>query len=128
MTRAEGKAATRAKVIDASRGVFEKHGFDASDMRTIARAAGVSTGAIFASFKTKGELHREAMGWDHEDLVRAAVKFAREARLPPNMALSLAEGRTSIILDFAAADRLSEMFEAVAALFRAAVPGRRTNG
>lgn len=56
------KAKTREKVIKAATVEFQAGGFDATTMRDIAKTAGVSTGAIFASFRDKEELYREVFG------------------------------------------------------------------
>lgn len=47
----------RQLVIDAARGVFEAVGLDGASMRTIARAAGCTTGAIYPAFRSKEELY-----------------------------------------------------------------------
>jgi AcrR family transcriptional regulator len=44
---------TRAKVLGCARDLFATHGFDAVTIRDLARAVGMSTGAIFANFKDK---------------------------------------------------------------------------
>lgn len=55
------KAATREKVLSAARVVFAG-GYEQATIRGIAAAAGVSTGAIFASFTDKAALYREVFG------------------------------------------------------------------
>jgi AcrR family transcriptional regulator len=61
-TRTERKAETRAKVIAAAQGLFATHGFEAVTVRAVAKAAGMSTGAVFASVRDKVELYEVAMG------------------------------------------------------------------
>jgi AcrR family transcriptional regulator len=60
--RQQQKAATRAKVLEAARVCFDTLGYDRATMRDIARKAGVSTGAIFASFPDKASLYRDLHG------------------------------------------------------------------
>lgn len=59
--RQQAKAATRARVLKASRDLFAEVGYAAAGIRDIARAAGMSTGAVFASFEDKAALWRAAM-------------------------------------------------------------------
>lgn len=61
--RAEQKARTREAVIVAARELFHHHGFDSVTIRQVAKAAGFSTGAIFASFpEGKASMFEAAMG------------------------------------------------------------------
>lgn len=58
------KAATRAKVVTAAARLWsEPFSYEGVGMREIAAEAGVSTGAIFANFASKGDLWRAAMGY-----------------------------------------------------------------
>lgn len=59
--RQQAKAATRARVMAAATGLFTEVGYAAATVRDIARAAGMSTGAVFASFEDKAALWRAAM-------------------------------------------------------------------
>lgn len=58
------KAATRDKVVLAARVLFQAHGYAGTNLREIAKAAGVSTGAIFGNFADKDELYRAVFGHD----------------------------------------------------------------
>ncbi|MBB4799696.1 AcrR family transcriptional regulator [Brevundimonas bullata] len=59
------KAATREKLIVAARAVWAEPGsYEAATIRVIAKAAGMSTGAIFANFKGKEDLWRAVMGYE----------------------------------------------------------------
>lgn len=55
------REATRAKVVAAARALFSARSYDDVDIRSIAQEAGMSTGAIFASFDGKAALWRAAM-------------------------------------------------------------------
>lgn len=68
--RAEQKAATRAILVRVSRHLFEAQGYEPVSIRDIAKAASMSTGAIFASFKGKRELYEEAVGPIPPDVLR----------------------------------------------------------
>jgi AcrR family transcriptional regulator len=54
--RALAKQQTREKVLQAARDLFVERGYEGATIRDIARAAGMSTGAVFASFADKNEL------------------------------------------------------------------------
>lgn len=62
-SRQIAKAATRAKVLETARIAFETLGYEAATIRDIANMAGLSTGAIFASFADKAALYRAI--YDH---------------------------------------------------------------
>jgi AcrR family transcriptional regulator len=55
-TQAERTAATRAALLDAARGLFEERGFAGVGTDEIARAAGVTRGALYHQFDGKLEL------------------------------------------------------------------------
>ena len=64
MTRREQKERTRVKILLAAKVLFEAHGFEKATMREIAKAAGMSTGAVFANWRDKAHLYREVYGHD----------------------------------------------------------------
>jgi AcrR family transcriptional regulator len=54
--RAEKRAANRAQILRAARTVFGKRGFQAATIEEIADEAGLSNGAIYYNFESKGDL------------------------------------------------------------------------
>jgi AcrR family transcriptional regulator len=50
------KLRTREKIIAAARALFAERGYEGATIRDIAKAAGMSTGAVFASFTDKSDL------------------------------------------------------------------------
>lgn len=53
------KARTYQKVLEAAAGLFAaKGGYERATIRTIAKAAGMSTGAVYANFPDKETLYR----------------------------------------------------------------------
>lgn len=63
--RVAAKAATRAKIIAAARKLWAEPGtYETQGIREIAAEMGMSTGAVFANFKTKAGVWREAMGYE----------------------------------------------------------------
>lgn len=76
--RAQSKLKTRRRVLDAARQLFMERGYEAATIRDIASAAGLSTGAVFASFVDKNDLFNVVMA---EDFQRQ-VEHLREAAKP----------------------------------------------
>jgi len=60
--RAIAARATRAHLLDTARTLFNTHPFADVTMRSIARAARLSTGAIFTHWADKDALYLEAIG------------------------------------------------------------------
>lgn len=56
LTRAESKARTRAKLLEAGGDLFAEHGFHAVAVETIVERAGFTRGAFYANFKDKADL------------------------------------------------------------------------
>jgi AcrR family transcriptional regulator len=56
------KKATQARIRAAAKAQFDAVGYEAATIREIAKAAGMSTGAIFANWTGKGPLWVEIMG------------------------------------------------------------------
>lgn len=78
--RAVAQRKTQAKLKTAAAALFESSGYQAVTLREVARAAKVSTGAIFASFSGKAALYEAATGRKAPDV---AGFLARVARLAP---------------------------------------------
>lgn len=54
--RDEQKQATREKVLEAARDLFNDTGYEETTIRAIAERAGVSVGSVFTTFKSKREV------------------------------------------------------------------------
>lgn len=81
--RALAKQQTREKVLQSARDLFIERGYEGATIRDIARAAGMSTGAVFASFTDKTELFDAILNDDFAALVEPmqdAVIGAANAR------------------------------------------------
>jgi TetR/AcrR family transcriptional regulator, cholesterol catabolism regulator len=89
--RQSRKAATRNRVIDAARELFDTQGYQGTTIREIARHADVSVGSVFTSFASKGEILSQVMEERLEGL------YAELDRVVPHL-----RGST--------ADRLRSMF------------------
>ena len=66
--RAMAKQRTRRHLLDAAKRLFNERGYEAATVRDIAAAAGLSTGAVFASFSDKADLFGEVIIDDCEAL------------------------------------------------------------
>jgi AcrR family transcriptional regulator len=55
------KEATRLRVLDAARDLFEEVGYEAATIREIARRAGVSVGSVFTGFASKSDVLGEVV-------------------------------------------------------------------
>lgn len=56
------KRESRARVLEAARGLFEEVGYDATTVRMIAKRAGVSLGGVFTTFENKAGILVEIIG------------------------------------------------------------------
>jgi AcrR family transcriptional regulator len=59
--RDDSKQATRRRVLDAARLLFDEVGYEAATVRGIARVAGVSVGSVFTTFTSKADILSEVM-------------------------------------------------------------------
>ena len=73
---------TRERLLDAAARVFELKGYEGATVAQIAKAAGVSSGAIYAHYSTKAELLVDAL--------RAHKERATAALFPPGRRTSVA--------------------------------------
>jgi AcrR family transcriptional regulator len=69
--RAQAKRRTREKIVAAAKSLFAERGYEASTIRDIAKAAGMSTGAVFASFADKSDLFTEIAEDEQAELYQA---------------------------------------------------------
>jgi AcrR family transcriptional regulator len=85
--RALAKQRTREKVLAAARQLFTERGYEGATIRDIAKAAGMSTGAVFASFADKSELFDEILAKDYA-LLGEAMQDAAQSGATVTEALS----------------------------------------
>lgn len=74
--RAVAKQRTREKIVAAARALFAERGYDGATIRDIAKTAGMSTGAVFASFTDKSDLFTDIAETEQAELhaiMRAAA-------------------------------------------------------
>jgi len=89
-SRQTQKEATRNRVIDAARELFDTQGYQGTTIREIARHAGVSVGSVFTTFASKGEILSQVM----ED--RLDGLYAELDRVVPNLRGSTSDRLRSI--------------------------------
>ena len=77
--RAMAKQRTREKILSAATALFSERGYDGATIRDIAKAAGMSTGAVFASFSDKSDLFGEIVALEQQAL-EAVVLAAADKR------------------------------------------------
>ena len=74
--RQAGKARSRQSLLRAAKALFVQHGYEGATMREIAAGAGLSTGAVFASFADKADLFDAVLRADAEVQAEAMRKAA----------------------------------------------------
>jgi len=72
------RAATLEKVQGAAIALFARHGFAATNMRDVAREAGISTGLIYRHYATKDELFAALAAQATDGLRRVVERFESE--------------------------------------------------
>lgn len=88
--REEQKQATRRRVLDASRDLFNEAGYEATTIRAIAQRAEVSVGSVFTTFSSKADILSQVM----EDRLEAL--YAELERVIPLLRGSTADRVRSI--------------------------------
>jgi AcrR family transcriptional regulator len=89
--RAQSKQKTRRRVLDAARQLFMERGYEAATIRDIASHAGLSTGAVFASFVDKTDLFNAVMAEDFQRQVEALRQAAKPDAKVEDAVLSVFE-------------------------------------
>ena len=77
--RAEQVAQTRAALVRAGRRLFGENGFKATSVEDLARAARVTTGALYHHFPTKSDVFEAVFEHAHTELMTAATQAAHGA-------------------------------------------------
>ncbi|HEX2558568.1 TetR/AcrR family transcriptional regulator [Phenylobacterium sp.] len=94
--RSDKKEATRRRVLEAARDLFEAEGYEETTVRAIARRAGVSVGSVFTSFPSKLDILSEVMGerldelYEELDRVNGRLRGSTADRLRSLFALFFA--------------------------------------
>ena len=80
---------TRERLIDAAIEVFAAQGYEGTRLQDVARAAGLTTGAVYSNFRDKAELLFEAIGTrSAAEIDDLAARGPGRRRCPPRCATS----------------------------------------
>ncbi|MDO8377763.1 TetR/AcrR family transcriptional regulator [Phenylobacterium sp.] len=111
--RQSQKEATRKRVLDAARDLFESRGYEETTVREIARVAEVSVGSVFTTFSSKGDILSQVMA-DRLDAL-----YAELDRVVPHLRGSTADRLASMFaIHYAFETRRTKLFLAhIAAAF-----------
>lgn len=80
-SRAQSKERNRQKILDSAMALFRERGYEAATLRDIARAAGLSTGALFANFNDKTEIFLTVIEEENARVIRTMID-AHDPSLP----------------------------------------------
>lgn len=90
MTRAESRALTRSRLLDAAATTFARKGYAAASVEEIAESAGYSVGAVYSNFSGKDHLLSELIADRGVDRVESVAELMKAARDQPGGALAAA--------------------------------------
>ena len=82
LNRADSKAMTRARILEAARRVFERQGFHGSSLDQVAREAGFTKGAVYSAFDSKADLFLTLLAERAAQRQRAWEALSRRATSP----------------------------------------------
>ncbi len=103
--RKSQKEATRQRVLDAARELFETKGYDTTTVREIAQVAAVSVGSVFTTFSSKGDILSQVMA-DRLDAL-----YGELDRLAPHLRGSTSDRLRSIFaIHYAFETRRTRLF------------------
>src|SRR5512142_831303 len=77
LTRAQSRAQTRDRLLEAARAVFARSGFHGASVEEIASAAGYSTGALYSNFDGKEDLFLVLMEREIDEHAREIAEVVR---------------------------------------------------
>jgi AcrR family transcriptional regulator len=83
--RAMAKQRTREKILSAATTLFSERGYEGATIRDIAKAAGMSTGAVFASFADKSDLFGEIVALEQQALEAVVLAAAEKPGKGPTV-------------------------------------------
>lgn len=120
--RQSQKEATRLRVMDAARELFDTQGYQGTTIREIARGAGVSVGSVFTTFASKYEILSQVMQ-DRLDGLYAEL----DRVIPYLRGTTLDRLRTMFAVHFAFEVRHKRLFLSyIAATYDWTLPGQST--
>ncbi len=107
MTRRQGRANTRERLLRAARSVFARRGFHGASVEEIASEAGFSTGALYSNFTGKEDLFLVLMEREIDehareisDAVRARASMTERATGGARQWMTMIEREPEVLLLF----------------------------
>lgn len=82
MVAVDADVSTRDRLIEAATDVFVEQGYEGTRLQDVARAAGLTTGAVYSNFRNKGELLFEAIGTRSASEIDELLREVHGATLP----------------------------------------------
>ena len=79
-------AATRQRILAAARTLFLKRGYRATPMSHVAKAAGVTTPALYWHFASKDDLYFEVVHGEYASMLKALIKVSEEGSAEERLA------------------------------------------
>ncbi len=89
--REQQKQATRQKVMDAARDLFDSAGYEETTIRAIAQKAGVSVGSVFTTFASKADILSQVIA------ERTQALAAELERVAPHLRGSLTDRLSALL-------------------------------
>ncbi|HEX6866218.1 MAG TPA: TetR/AcrR family transcriptional regulator [Caulobacteraceae bacterium] len=89
--REQQKQATRQKVMDAARDLFDTAGYEETTIRAIAQKAGVSVGSVFTTFASKADILSQVIA------ERTQALAAELERVAPHLRGSLTDRLSALL-------------------------------
>jgi AcrR family transcriptional regulator len=80
LTRAEAKAQTRSRLLDAAAQLFARKGYGGASVEDIADAAGYTIGAVYSNFGSKAQLMVELITSRASERVTEAARIVEESQ------------------------------------------------
>ena len=104
-TREEKKTETRGRLLEATRRVVARHGYDGASVDEIAEEAGLTSGAVYSNFKGKEELFSELVRTELDAQISALkgalsqhVPVAERARASAELWMSFIEREPEVLM------------------------------
>lgn len=113
-------AATRQRILAEARTLFLKRGYRATPMSHVAKAAGVTTPALYWHFASKDDLYFEVVHGEYASMLKALIKVSEEGSAEERLAAYV---KTFVILQLEEAD--FDVMYGFAQLKAALTPARR---
>jgi AcrR family transcriptional regulator len=93
------RTALRLEILRSAAGEFRRRGFERAGMRDIAGAMGLTTGALYYRFRSKGELLYFCQDYSLDRMLEAGARVRRERSAPDEQLKGLIRAQMMCMLD-----------------------------